>query len=164
VSKAKWPDEYGWFLSYLSILYQLQTSYSFEMEWWYVLSRVRGSVTNNNGFWIGWLNLLTLLLQLHLITITYITAHNQWLSKTRSIPSWTVSVFSSFVIDLVLIYESLTSSVSVVRSITRLQSDWLHVHEWHTNQLCVLFYTSVRTEYRTLSSTVHVILCPPVAV
>jgi hypothetical protein len=29
----------------------------------YVLSRVRGSVTNNNGFWIGWLDLLTFLLQ-----------------------------------------------------------------------------------------------------
>jgi hypothetical protein len=25
-----------------------------------VLSRVRGSVANNNGFWIGWLNLLAL--------------------------------------------------------------------------------------------------------
>jgi hypothetical protein len=36
------------------------------------LSRVRGSVTNNNGFWTGWLDLLALLLQLQLI----ITAHN----------------------------------------------------------------------------------------
>jgi hypothetical protein len=36
-----------------------------------VLSRVRASVTNNNGFWIGWLDLLALLLQLPLITITY---------------------------------------------------------------------------------------------
>jgi hypothetical protein len=26
-----------------------------------------------------------------------ITAHNQWLSKTRSIPYWTASVFSSVV-------------------------------------------------------------------
>jgi hypothetical protein len=26
-----------------------------------ILSRVRGSVTNNNGFWIGWLDLLTLI-------------------------------------------------------------------------------------------------------
>jgi hypothetical protein len=36
-----------------------------------ILSRVRGSVTNNNGFCIGWLELLALLLQLRLITITY---------------------------------------------------------------------------------------------
>jgi hypothetical protein len=36
-----------------------------------ILSRVRGSVTNNNGFWIGSLDLLVLRLQLHLITITY---------------------------------------------------------------------------------------------
>jgi hypothetical protein len=34
-------------------------------------SRVRGSVTNNNGLWIGWLDLLALLLQLLLIAIAY---------------------------------------------------------------------------------------------
>jgi hypothetical protein len=35
------------------------------------------------------------------ITLNYnhITAHNRWLSKTRSIPSWTTSVFSSTVAD-----------------------------------------------------------------
>jgi hypothetical protein len=69
------------------------------------LSRVRDSVTNSNGFWIGWLDLLPLLLQLQLIT----EAHNQWLPKTRSIPYWTTSVFSPAVTDLVLIYESVTS-------------------------------------------------------
>jgi hypothetical protein len=36
-----------------------------------ILSRVQGSVTNNNGFWIGWLDLLALLLQPLLITISY---------------------------------------------------------------------------------------------
>jgi hypothetical protein len=36
----------------------------------FILSRVRGSVTNNNGFWIVRLDLLTLLLQLHSVTIT----------------------------------------------------------------------------------------------
>jgi hypothetical protein len=36
-----------------------------------VLLRVRGSVTNNSGFWIGWLDLMALLLQLLLITINY---------------------------------------------------------------------------------------------
>jgi hypothetical protein len=46
-----------------------------------VLSRVRDSVTNNYGFWIGWLHLLALLLQLQSI----ITPHNRWLPKTRSI-------------------------------------------------------------------------------
>jgi hypothetical protein len=40
-------------------------------------------------------------LQLQLI----ITAHNQWLSKTHSIPYWTTSVFSSTMTDLVLIYD-----------------------------------------------------------
>jgi hypothetical protein len=29
-----------------------------------ILSRIRVSVNNNNGFWIGWLDLLALLLQL----------------------------------------------------------------------------------------------------
>jgi hypothetical protein len=51
-----------------------------------------------------------------------ITAHSQWLSKTRSLPYWTTSVFSSPVSDLVLIYESVTSSASVVR--------WLTLHSW----------------------------------
>jgi hypothetical protein len=36
-----------------------------------MVSRVRDSVTNNNGFRIGRFDLLALLLQLHLITITY---------------------------------------------------------------------------------------------
>jgi hypothetical protein len=42
-------------------------------------------------------------------------ANNERLSKTRSIPYWTTSVFSSAVTDLVLIYESVTSSASVIR-------------------------------------------------
>jgi hypothetical protein len=54
-----------------------------------ILSCVRGSVTNNNGFWIGWLDLLEPLLQLQPI----ITVHSRWPPKTRSIPDW--SVFSS---------------------------------------------------------------------
>jgi hypothetical protein len=56
------------------------------------------SVTNINGFWIGRLNLLALLLHLHPI----ITAQNPWLPKSRSIPYWTTSVFSSNVTDLVM--------------------------------------------------------------
>jgi hypothetical protein len=46
------------------------------------------------------------------------TAHNQWLPKTRSIPYWTTSVFSSTATDLVQIYESAISSASVVRCLT----------------------------------------------
>jgi hypothetical protein len=54
-----------------------------------------------------------------------ITAQNQWLPKTHSIPYWTTSVFSSTVTDFVLIYESVTSSASVVR--------WLTLHSWTFN-------------------------------
>jgi hypothetical protein len=54
-----------------------------------------------------------------------ITTHNQWLSKTRSIPYWTTSVFSSTVTDLVLIYESVTPSDSIVH--------WLTLHSWTLN-------------------------------
>jgi hypothetical protein len=46
------------------------------------------------------------------------TAHNHCLSKTRSIPYWTTSVFSSTLTDLVLIYESVSSSASDVRWLT----------------------------------------------
>jgi hypothetical protein len=66
--------------------------------------------TNSNGFWFRWLDLLALLLQFQSI----IRAHNQWLSKTHSIPYWTKSVFASAVTDLVPIYESVTSSASIV--------------------------------------------------
>jgi hypothetical protein len=83
-----------------------------------ILSRVRGSVTNSNGFWIGWLDLLALPLQLHSIK----TFHNQWQIKTRSIPYWTTSTFSSTLTDLVLIYESVTSLASIVR--------WLTLNFW----------------------------------
>jgi hypothetical protein len=58
----------------------------------YTLSRVRGSVTNNNGFRIGWFDLLAFLLQLE----SMIPVHNQWLCKTRSITYWTTSVFSFY--------------------------------------------------------------------
>jgi hypothetical protein len=47
-----------------------------------------------------------------------VTAHSQRRSKTRSIPYWTTSVFSSAVTDLILIYKSVTSSASVVRWLT----------------------------------------------
>jgi hypothetical protein len=52
---------------------------------------MRGLRDEYNGFWIGWLHLLELLLQLQSMR----TALNQWLLKTRSIPYWTTSVFSS---------------------------------------------------------------------
>jgi hypothetical protein len=62
-----------------------------------ILSRVPGSVTNYKEFWIGWLDLFSLPLQLSLISIR---ALNRWLPKTRSIPSWTTSIFSSTVADV----------------------------------------------------------------
>jgi hypothetical protein len=82
------------------------------------MSRARCSVANNNEFLIWWLDLLPPSLELQSI----ITAHNQWLSETRCIPFWTKSVFCSPVTDLVLIYESVTSSASVVR--------WLALNSW----------------------------------
>jgi hypothetical protein len=54
------------------------------------MSLVRGSVTNNNGFRIGWFDLLALQLQfLRQLTI------NDCLRLARSIPHGTTSVFSS---------------------------------------------------------------------
>jgi hypothetical protein len=49
-----------------------------------------------------------------------ITAQHQLLSKTCSIPHWTTSVFPSTVTELVLIYEPVTRSASVVH--------WLKLH------------------------------------
>jgi hypothetical protein len=126
----------------------------------WILSRVRGSVTNNNGFWIGWLDLLALLLQLLLIK-SIITAHNRWLPKIRSIPYWTTSVFfysfSSVVTDLVLIYESVPSSASVVRWITL--HSWTLNHDWTTttNQWGLHSDSELSCEWMTSES----ITCPP---
>jgi hypothetical protein len=49
------------------------------------VSRVRGSVTNNNGFWIGWLDLLQTSLQLFLTAINYNSSQTMAVFKTRSI-------------------------------------------------------------------------------
>jgi hypothetical protein len=68
------------------------------------------------GFWIGCIGTS---LQLQSI----ITAHNQWLSKTRSVPCWTTNVFSSTVIDLVLIYKSVTSSTATALWMNPSESD-----------------------------------------
>jgi hypothetical protein len=86
-------------------------------------------VTNNIGFWNGFIGTS---LQLQSI----ITAHNQWLPKTRSIPHWTTSVFSSTVTDLVLIYESVTSSTATALNDDCLtnESFWVWVWIW------VLYY------------------------
>jgi hypothetical protein len=59
-----------------------------------------------------------------------IKTHNRWLPKTRSIPYWTTKAFSSTVTGLVLIYESVTSSVSVVRCLT--------LHSWTLSRDCIL--------------------------
>jgi hypothetical protein len=58
----------------------------------WILLCILGSVTNNNGCWIGFIGTS---LQLQLI----IKAHNQCLSKTRSILYWTTSVYSSTVMN-----------------------------------------------------------------
>jgi hypothetical protein len=74
-------------------------------------------------------------------TSTTITTHynssHQWLSKTRSITYRTTSIFSSAVTDLVLIYELVTFSASVVL--------WLGLHSWKLN-----FWILLRLNYDSL--------------
>jgi hypothetical protein len=87
-----------------------------------ILSRVRSSVTNNNGSglydWIYW----------HLFTIK--TNYNSLQSMAaedslRSLLDYECLHFC--LIDLVLIYETVTSSASIVR--------WLTFHSWTLNSL-----------------------------
>jgi hypothetical protein len=78
-------------------------------------------VTNNNGFCIGCFDLLALLLQSLLITFAYNSSHS--MTAEVSLHSFLdyeclLSRLSSAVTDLVLIYESITSSVSVARWLT----------------------------------------------
>jgi hypothetical protein len=75
------------------------------------------SVTNNTGFWIGWSDLLALLYNF-----------NQWLSTTRSIPYWTLSVFSSSVTNderriIAHILNSL-NDVCLTNALWRISRDW----------------------------------------
>jgi hypothetical protein len=90
-------------------------------------------VTNNNGFWIRWLDLLALLLQLQSI----MTAHNQWLSMTSSIPCWTTSVFSS----------TMMNDESLLTHWTLLQMNYDS------------FITSRQPEYRSPYPTVLLLFC-----
>jgi hypothetical protein len=57
-----------------------------------ILLRVRGSVTNNNRFWIGWLDLFTACFT---ITLNYNQLEQLTIDDclTRPIPYWTTSVF-----------------------------------------------------------------------
>jgi hypothetical protein len=101
--------------------------------------------------------------------------YNQWLTKTRSIPYWTMRVFSFTVTDLILIYESVTSSASVVRWLTlhswtlkllnSLTTEWLNsriLMNWtllrmnHWISQGPLFITSRRTECRSFQT----VFCP----
>jgi hypothetical protein len=66
----------------------------------YILSYVRCSSTNNKGFWIGWLDLLALLIRLQWI----LTAQNRWLPKDLLISYRTTSVSPSIATNLVLIF------------------------------------------------------------
>jgi hypothetical protein len=76
----------------------LRTAY-----WRIILSRIHGSVTNNNGFSIGWLDLLTPSFTITLHRNQYTIAHNKWLPKTRSILTWLR--LSSLLVCLLLTYE-----------------------------------------------------------
>jgi hypothetical protein len=103
------------------------------------------------------LDLLTTSLQLQSI----MTAHNQWLPKTCSIPFWTASFFSSAMTamtDLVPIYESVTSSASVACWLTLNIWILLWMNDWTPERtplnwtLESIMYTPFITSRRTESS------------
>jgi hypothetical protein len=77
------------------------------MKSYTILSRVHGSVTNNNGFWIGWLDLLTPSFQSLLVTIIYNNSQ---------------AIFS----------RTLLPCLPRTRSILVLVYDWLLIYDWTT--------------------------------
>jgi hypothetical protein len=96
--------------------------------------------TMSSGFcyWIYW----------HFCTITTNYNSSQSMTpKTRSIPYCTTSVFSSTATDLVLIYESITSSASVVR--------WLTLHSWTLNFWILLRLNHWTHEWTLLNWTIE---------
>jgi hypothetical protein len=132
-----------------------------------ILSRVRVSVTSINGFWIGWFDLLALLLQLFLITINNnssksVTAegsphslldyecllfHCDWLGSDLR-----VDHFFSFRCPLVNTPQ-LNTQLSYERTGWRPQCDC------HTNAEWTLLYNSSRTDERPPPPTVRVLVC-----
>jgi hypothetical protein len=92
-------------LYHLDFACKLNEIWGFRCCKYCLVSRVPWLVMTGCGLddWIYW----------HLLLQSLITAHNRWLPKTRSIPYWTTSVFSSSVTELVLIYESVTSITSL---------------------------------------------------
>jgi hypothetical protein len=84
-----------------------------------------------NGLWIGWLDLLVLLLQ------SLITAHNLWLPKTSYIPSWT--------------------TVSHLPLWLTCANDVCLTNPWQMNY--VSFYNLVQTRNRTLPWMVCLLYC-----
>jgi hypothetical protein len=106
-----------------------------------------------------------------------ITAHSQWLPKTGSIPYWTTSVFSCTATDLVLIYESVISSASVVRWLTlncltnaewrkslATELSWTELNSLMTaplrmNPELTSYITSGRTKYKSPYLTVPLLFC-----
>jgi hypothetical protein len=62
----------------------------------YILYHVYGSMTNNNGFWIRWLDLLTPSCAICLNHNHITTAHNKWLPKTRYILVLLLILLSQF--------------------------------------------------------------------
>jgi hypothetical protein len=102
-----------------------------------VLSRVRGYawlIITGSGFddWIYWV----IHLQLLLITITYNSSYS--VTKSRSIPSWTTSIFSSTMTDL---------------------HEWRPSYEWLLRMNYMSFYNLVRTGNRTLPWNVWLLYC-----
>jgi hypothetical protein len=73
-----------------------------------------------------------------------IIAQNRWLSQTRSISYWTKRVCSSTVTDLVLIYESTTSSSSVV--------GWLTINSWTLNSLTKSEWRIIKAPYERITT------------
>jgi hypothetical protein len=73
------------------------------------------------------------------------TAHNQWLSTTRSIPYWTKSVFSS-------------TATTDERRTTAHTLNSLERRSRFTNELS--FITSRRPEYKAPCRTVPLLFCP----
>jgi hypothetical protein len=119
--------------------------YSPEYKFWTVcnrpfsiiLSRVRGSVPNNNGFWIGLLDLLTHFWPYLLITINY--------NNPQSLYCRELAPFSSPVSILLLLLNSNTELTqrSHVSSHYDFGKDWIEINTSNSSSiiLCLFFDT-----------------------
>jgi hypothetical protein len=134
-------------------------AWGYYMYYYYVLSCVQGSVANNNGFWTGWLDLLTPSLQLLLITFNYNSSQSMTASDSlRSLLDYECLLFRCDWLgsDLRATHFWVTNELRIPNDDSPELTDYWNLLSVLT---CLAFVTSGRTVYKSPPPTITLLLC-----